>query len=83
MVGGRPGGTGVSIKPFIGSPLGNSPAVPIHRRAAIAFGHKVVCNTGFLPGRTMSAGYEAGIPCMHGHPSPRPLDFGGVGVRWS
>lgn len=58
-------GTGVNIKPFIGSPIGDSPAVPTQRKAAIAFGHDVVWNTGFLPGRTMSAGYDAGIPCMY------------------
>ncbi|MSR65005.1 MAG: hypothetical protein EXS18_04400 [Verrucomicrobiae bacterium] len=58
-------GTGINIRPFIGSYIGDSQAVEAQRKAVIAFGHDVIWNTGYVPGRTMGAGYEAGVPCMY------------------
>ena len=59
------GGTGVNVKTFIGCVTGDCPVAEIQRKAAIAFGLDIVWNTGVLPGRTLSAAWEAQVPAMY------------------
>ena len=59
------GGTGVEIKTFSGCRVDEGPVVETQRKAAIAFGLDVIWNTGGLPGRTLSAAWDAQIPAMY------------------
>lgn len=59
-------GTGVGIETFIGCRVDEeNDLVDTQRRASIATGMEIIWNTGGLPGRTLSAAWDAGVPALY------------------
>ncbi|MGQ0551199.1 MAG: succinylglutamate desuccinylase/aspartoacylase family protein [Armatimonadota bacterium] len=73
------GGNAYAIKHLAGYQLRDGEVGRIQREAAIAFGADLVWGTGGLPGRTLSAAGEIGIPAiyveMRGEGRCRPEDL--------
>ena len=75
-------GTGVGIETFIGCRVDEeNELVQTQRRASIASGIEIIWNTGGLPGRTLSAAWDAGVPALYTEsPGNRTCDRGEVKI---
>ena len=72
------GGNGYRIKRFAGYQIVDSQSNAVQRAAAIAWGFDLVWGTGGLPGRSLSAARERGVPAIYvempGEGRCRPID---------
>ncbi len=81
------GGNAYAIKHLSGYQLRDGEVGRIQREAAIAFGLDLVWGTAGLPGRTLSAAGELGIPAIYvemrgeGRARPQDLNLAKQGVR--